>query len=162
MSVCLCVCVSVCLCVCSLLRYRLNVFLPPLPEVGCPIVLEIRNPWGKVIKEVVSGLKIFVWKWSKIALQNMVETTLPDELETSGRRAYRKFWHISRRFWVFVFWMNFSVFQKNWVFGYSWSTLLWYRCYYPHRSRDALSPVCGIFYQGLSSLMCEMQTVRAS
>ena len=22
---------------------------------------------------------------------------------------------------------------------------LWYRCYYPHRSREALSPVCGIF-----------------
>ena len=41
--------------------------------------------------------------------------------------------------------MIFSVFQKNWVFGYSWSTLLWYRCYYTHRSRDALSPVCGIF-----------------
>ena len=41
--------------------------------------------------------------------------------------------------------MIFSVFQKNWVFGYSWSPLLWYRCYYPHRSRDALSPVCGIF-----------------
>ena len=41
--------------------------------------------------------------------------------------------------------MIFSVFQKNWVFGYSWSTLLWYWCYYPHRSRDALSPVCGIF-----------------
>ena len=41
--------------------------------------------------------------------------------------------------------MIFFVFQKIWVFGYSWSTLLWYRCYYPHRSRDALSPVCGIF-----------------
>ena len=41
--------------------------------------------------------------------------------------------------------MIFSVFQKNWVFGYSWSILLWYRCYYPHRLRDALSPVCGIF-----------------
>ena len=26
-----------------------------------------------------------------------------------------------------------------------WSTLLWHPCYYPHRSRDALSPVCGIF-----------------
>ena len=38
---------SVCLCVCSLLRYRLSVLLPPLPEVGCPIFLEIRNPWGK-------------------------------------------------------------------------------------------------------------------
>ena len=41
--------------------------------------------------------------------------------------------------------MIFTVFQKNLLFGYSWSTLLWYRCYYPHRSRDALSPVCGIF-----------------
>ena len=30
------------------------VFLPPLPEVGCPIFLEIRNPWGKVIER--SGL----------------------------------------------------------------------------------------------------------
>ena len=42
--------------------------------------------------------------------------------------------------------MIFSVFQKTLAFGYSWSTLLWYRCYYPHRSRDALSPVCGIFF----------------
>ena len=41
--------------------------------------------------------------------------------------------------------MIFSVFQKNLVLGYSWSTLLWHRCYYPHRSRDALSPVCKIF-----------------
>ena len=41
--------------------------------------------------------------------------------------------------------MIFSVLQKIRVFDYSWSTLLWYRCYYPHRSRDALSPVCGIF-----------------
>ena len=46
---------------------------------------------------MVSELNIFVGKWSKIdarkknfiadfALQNMVETTLPDELETSGQR----------------------------------------------------------------------------
>ena len=46
-SVCLCVCLCVCLSVCSLLRYRLTVFLPLLTEVGCPIFLEIRNPWGK-------------------------------------------------------------------------------------------------------------------
>ena len=32
----------------------LTVFLPPLPKVGCPIFLEIQNPWGKV-KEI-SGL----------------------------------------------------------------------------------------------------------
>ena len=46
--------------------------------------------------------------------------------------------------------MIFSVFQKNLVFGYSWSTLLWYWCYYPHQSRDAVSPVCGIFFISLS------------
>ena len=40
--------------VCSLLRYRLTVFLPPLPEVGCQIFLEVRNSWGKVMKR--SGL----------------------------------------------------------------------------------------------------------
>ena len=43
--------------------------------------------------------------------------------------------------------MILSVFPKNNFFGYSWSTPPWYRCYYPHRSRDALSPVCGIFYK---------------
>ena len=54
MSVRLSVCLSVLLCVCSLLRYRLTVFLPPLPEVGCPIFLEIWNPRGKVMER--SGL----------------------------------------------------------------------------------------------------------
>ena len=50
---------------------------------------------------MVSHLNILVRKWSKIAaqkkigffadfaLQNMVETTLPDGLETSGQRVYR-------------------------------------------------------------------------
>ena len=47
-------CVSVCLSV-HILRYRLTVFLPPLPEVGCPNFLEIRNPWGKVMER--SGLR---------------------------------------------------------------------------------------------------------
>ena len=42
----------VCLFVCSLLRYHLNVFLPPLPEVKCPKFLEIRNPWEKWWKQV--------------------------------------------------------------------------------------------------------------
>ena len=50
-----------------------------------------------------SGLRFefFLWKWSKIAkqkkiyflfdfaLQQMLETTLPDGLENSGRWAYR-------------------------------------------------------------------------
>ena len=47
--------VSVRLSVCSLLRYRLTVFLPTLPEVGCLIFLEIQNLWGKVMER--SGLR---------------------------------------------------------------------------------------------------------
>ena len=58
--------------------------------------------------------------------------------------------------------MIFSVFQKNWVFGYSWSTLLWYRCYYPHRSRDALSPVCGIFLKDKSRNLFKIVSVLRS
>ena len=54
-SKCPSVCPSVRLSVCSLLRYRLTVFLPPLPDVGCPIFLELRNPWGKVMER--SGLR---------------------------------------------------------------------------------------------------------
>ena len=87
--------------VCSLLRYRLTVFLPQLPEVECLIFLEIPNPWGKVMErsglsfeifclEVVYNRRaIFFSSSSDFALQNMVETTLPDGLETSGRRVYR-------------------------------------------------------------------------
>ena len=40
----------------SVRLYRLNVFLPPLSEVGCTIFLEIRNPWGKVMGK--SGLRL--------------------------------------------------------------------------------------------------------
>ena len=58
-SACPCVRLSVRLSVCSLLRYRLNVFLPPLPEVGFPIFLEIQNPWGKVIQRSGLGFEHF-------------------------------------------------------------------------------------------------------
>ena len=34
---------------------HLCICLPPLPEVGCPKFLEIRNPWGKVMER--SGLR---------------------------------------------------------------------------------------------------------
>ena len=40
--------------------------------------------------EVVKNRRaIFIFFFADFALQNMVETTLPDGLETSGRRAYR-------------------------------------------------------------------------
>ena len=44
-------------------RSFLTVFLPPLPEVGCPIFLEIRNPWGKVMER--NGLR-YEHFWLKI------------------------------------------------------------------------------------------------
>ena len=50
---------SVCPSVGSLLRYCLNVFLPPLPKVGCPIFLEIQNPWGKVMERRVFRFEHF-------------------------------------------------------------------------------------------------------
>ena len=50
MSVCVCVRVSV-----HFLRYRLNIVLPPLPEVGYPKNLEIWNPCGKVVE--IAGLR---------------------------------------------------------------------------------------------------------
>ena len=65
----MCVCLCVFLCVCSLLRYRLNVFLPPFPKIGCPKLLEIRNPWGKVIVRRGLRFKTFTNKGCKIAAQ---------------------------------------------------------------------------------------------
>ena len=90
----------------SLLRYHLTVFLPPLPEVGCPIFFRASESLGK------SNGK----KWSQIG------TFLFANCLKSPRK--KKF------FFLLIL---------------PWSTLLWHRCYYPHRSRDALSPVCGIF-----------------
>ena len=51
MCVCLFVCVSVCL---FTFEVSFNGLFAPLPEVGCQIFLEIRNPWGKVMER--SGL----------------------------------------------------------------------------------------------------------
>ena len=80
----------------SPLRYHVNVFLPPLPVVGRPTFLEIRNPWGKVMKRSGLTFEYFCLEvvqnrrakkcffCADFALQNMVETTFSDGLETSG------------------------------------------------------------------------------
>ena len=55
------ICPSVCL---SVVRLSVRVFtfevpfkslFAPLPEIGCPKILEIQNPWGKVME--ISGLR---------------------------------------------------------------------------------------------------------
>ena len=47
----------------------LNVFLSPLPEVGCPKILEIRNPWGKVMDRSGLTFEIFCLELVRIAAQ---------------------------------------------------------------------------------------------
>ena len=119
---------SVCVCVCSLLRYRINVFLPPLPEVGCQIFLEIRNPWGKVMER--SGLR-FEHFCLKVVYNRFFLLILP----------YKTWWKprfpmdqrplvkgrianfgISLDVLSFCILDDFFRFSKNLVFGYSWST----------------------------------------
>ena len=66
--------------------YILRPILPPLPKVGCPKILETQNPWGKVLERTRSKIaaqkKVFFF--ADFALQNMVETMLPNGLDTSG------------------------------------------------------------------------------
>ena len=108
---------------------------------------------------MVSNFNIFVWKLSKIAAQKKVFSSsfwfcLTKHGGNHASRWIRDLWSkgISlilayiKTFLSFCIFDDFFRFSKYLGFGYSWSTLLWYRCYYPHRSRDALSPVCGIFF----------------
>ena len=51
---------------------RLNVFLPPLPEVGCPNFLEILYSWGKVMERSSLRFEFFTNTGCKIAAQKKV------------------------------------------------------------------------------------------
>ena len=93
-----------CVCVCLFtFEVQINgIFAPTFRSQISNIFRYSESLGGNKWKEVVSHLNVFVWKWSKIAaqkkvfffcadfaLQHMVETMLPDGLETSGRRVYR-------------------------------------------------------------------------
>ena len=65
---------SIYICFCFVcLSVRLQVFLPPLPEVQCSNFLYIRNPWGKVRKR--SGLRFELF-----AKKNVVKTPLQKKI----------------------------------------------------------------------------------
>ena len=126
LSVCLSVCPSVRLSVCSLLRYSLNFFLPPLLKVGCPIFLEIRNSWRKVMERSSLIFAHFCLKvvWNRRAKKKMLilpyktwwkpRFLMDKRLLVKGRIA--NFGISLDVFLSFAFWMIFSVFQKNQVF----------------------------------------------
>ena len=93
--------VFVCLSVCSLLRYHLNVFLPPFFQSQMSNIFRDLESLGKNNGKKWSQIGTFLFgsglksrRTKKVcfladfALQNMIETTLPDGLETSGRRSY--------------------------------------------------------------------------
>ena len=51
----------------------------------------------------------------------------------------------------------------NDIFRLKKKSCFWYRCYYPHWSRESLSPVCGIFFFSFTfyvSMMLTAQTKR--
>ena len=112
---------------------------------------------------MVSDMNIFVWKLSKIAAKKKVffcwfcGPVSVRRLYNDMRRLYwdmrrlynnmrRLYWDIRRLYNDMrrLYWDMRRLYMMR-VLGYSWSTLLWPRCYYPHRLRDALSPVCKIF-----------------
>ena len=112
-------------------------------------------------------MNIFVWKLPKIAAQKKVffgllrflvffnglfdptswsrMSNIFRDSESLGKSNAKKWSNI----WTFLFGSGLKLPRKKKFFLLllilPWSTLLWHRCYYPHRSRDALSPVCGIF-----------------
>ena len=136
----------VCLSVCPSVRLSVCVFtfevpfkriLPPLPKVGCPIFLEIRNPWGKVMER--SGL-IFEHFCLKIVKKRRAKKTF---FFADFAGLFQWGGYITTWGGYIEIWGGYIGMMR--VLAYSWSTLLWHRCYYPHRSRDSVSPVCGIF-----------------
>ena len=116
-----------CVCVCSLLGYRLKVLLPQLPEIGCLIFLEIQNLWGKVEERSCLGFENFclevVLNRQTQKQKSFFGLIMPFKtwwkprfsMDVEGCIAY--FGICLDIFEVFAFWMIFSVFQKNLVFG---------------------------------------------
>ena len=175
----LCLRLSVRVSVCSLLRYRLNVFLPPLPEVGCPKILEIRNPWGNIVER--SGLR-FEHFYSKNVLNHWAEEKnlwifffifsllryrlnvfsppllkvgCPKVLEIWN--SWRKLMERSGQIWILWLIMGVKLPRKKVRFSTYFALLagfFWYWFFYPYRSRDALSPVCRILLWELVRIQC--------
>ena len=50
---------------------------------------SLKKLFNSFISDLYDMVGIFFFFFANFSLQNMLETTLPDGLETSGRRAYR-------------------------------------------------------------------------
>ena len=129
----------------------LTVFLSPLPEVQWQNFFLIFKILGqKKRKEVVSYLRTFAHKGcslrlnvflpplSKVLCRNFLKFRNPwGKIMTRGGLRFESFANKECK-------IAAQEEEKNWEFCHT-SRVFWYWCYYPHRSRDALSPVCRIF-----------------
>ena len=118
-SICPYVCLCVCLCVCSLLRYRLN-------------VRWLYNKNQEVIQQGSGGyntrIRRLYTKDQEVMFSNVIIEPLQKIVLLNGVKSQRK-----KRF----FSCQFCLTSRN---------FFWYPCYYPHGFRDALFPICGMFY----------------
>ena len=87
-------------------------------------------------KQVISGLKILAWKWSKIAAQKEV---FLDEFGLFHSLILCETVYTTKL-------MRLIMLLKRCV--------SLHRFYYPHRSRDSVSPVCEIFLSNLQFCTC--------
>ena len=98
-SFCLCVCLSVCV---FTFEVPFNGLFAPTSQSRMSNIFRDSESLGKSNGKKWSHIQTFlfgsglksphkkkVYFFADFALQNMVETTLPDGLETSGRRVYR-------------------------------------------------------------------------
>ena len=163
------VCLSVCLFVCPFTfevpfnglfaptsRSRMSNILRDLESLGKSNGKKWSNIWTFLFENCLKSPRkkkvFFCWfcgPFSVRRLYNDMRRLYWDmrRLYNDMRRLYwdmRRLYNDMRR----LYWDMRRLYMMR-VLGYSWSTLPWHRCYYPHRSRDALSPVCEIFYKPL-------------
>ena len=117
-SVCLSVCLFVRLSVCSLLEVPFNGLFAPTSRSRMSNIFRDSESLGKSNGKKWSHIQTFLFGsglksprkkkffFADFALQNMVETTLPDGLETSGQSfcVFEDFFRFSKffGFWVFL------------------------------------------------------------
>ena len=126
---------NVCLCFC--LFVRLFTFEVPFKGLFAPTSW---SQMSKVFRIVESLGKSNGKKWSQIWNFLLIKGVKSLHKKNCS---WANFATLSKIFLVLVFLTSFNslLFCKFCLT----SRIFWYWCYYPHRSKDALSPVCGIF-----------------
>ena len=131
----------VCLFVC--LFVRLSTFEVPFERLFAPTSL---CRMSKIFRDSEALGKSNGKKWSHISKLSLIKGV---KSPRKCRLDYSLIIHSIVHFLAFLFTFFKSIFGSGGYTTRIWSLLagfFWYLCYYPQRLRDALSPVCGIFF----------------